>query len=147
MQLIEDDPEALLILFRIAHLQFHELPGLIPFELLLNLTITCVKYETIRLVRPFFWTWRESLVEDSCQPGKEEWLFVAWTLGDVAVYQAIASRLVMSIGFDDTGAMKVYDGDEEYSVGVRLPPGTLGKSHFEWMVYILRRGASKLTLL
>ncbi|KAF2655964.1 hypothetical protein K491DRAFT_715811 [Lophiostoma macrostomum CBS 122681] len=52
----DDDPEAMLIVLRIAHLAFHELPkkrGL-SFESLVNLAIVCDKYDVVGIVRPFW---------------------------------------------------------------------------------------------
>lgn len=86
-----DDPDAFLIILRIAHLQFNELPRLVTFETLLELTITCHKYDTFRLVRPFFPKWLECLAPDCHRAGWEEWLFIAWTFGDVTVSYFIVS--------------------------------------------------------
>ena len=40
----EDDPDALLILLRIAHLRFSDLPDALVYQHLLQLAILCDKY-------------------------------------------------------------------------------------------------------
>ena len=48
----EDDPDALLCILRIAHLQFRKIPETLNFAELLNLAIICDKYDTVAIVRP-----------------------------------------------------------------------------------------------
>lgn len=49
----EDDCEALLILLRIAHLQFHQVPSKLEYSQLLQLAILCDMYDCAKLVRPW----------------------------------------------------------------------------------------------
>jgi hypothetical protein len=51
----DDDVDAMILVLRIAHLRFHELPGerRLSSKALLNLSIVCDKYDLVRLVRPF----------------------------------------------------------------------------------------------
>ena len=48
----EDDPDALLCVLRIAHLQFRKIPGTLNYADLLNVAIICDKYDTVAIVRP-----------------------------------------------------------------------------------------------
>ena len=57
----EDDPDALLCVLRIAHLQFRKLPKTLDYAQLLNLAIICDKYDTVAIIRPV----SSSLTRDS----------------------------------------------------------------------------------
>ena len=48
----DDDPDALLCVLRIAHLQFRKIPKTLNYAELLNLAILCDKYDTVAIVRP-----------------------------------------------------------------------------------------------
>ena len=50
----EDDPDALVIILRIAHLQFEQVPRSIGYSHLLEIAIICDKYDTIKLVGPWY---------------------------------------------------------------------------------------------
>ena len=52
MHFPEDDPDALLCVLRIAHLQFRKVPETLGYVELLNLAIICDKYDTVAIVRP-----------------------------------------------------------------------------------------------
>ena len=62
----------LLLLLRIAHLQFSKVPSTREFEAILNVAILCGKYNCVGLVRPWLPFW---LVYEETQynkPGYEE---------------------------------------------------------------------------
>ena len=52
MDFPEDDPDALLCVLRIAHLQFRKIPETLNYAELLNLASICDKYDTVAIVRP-----------------------------------------------------------------------------------------------
>ena len=62
MDFPEDDPDALLCVLRIAHLQFQKIPETLNYTELLNLAIVCDKYDTVAIVRPV----SSSLTRDFC---------------------------------------------------------------------------------
>lgn len=122
--LLDDDPDMLLILLRISHLQFHELPAMLTFVQLLNLAILCDKYDTVRIVRPWIRQWQEPLEDLALTPGYEEWLFIAWTFGDSVTFKNLAQQLAKScltnqFGHCITPTGKRLDGT--------MPPGIVGK--------------------
>ncbi|KAF2495659.1 hypothetical protein BU16DRAFT_527437 [Lophium mytilinum] len=94
----DDDEEALLVVLRVAHLHFLQLPPAtpMPFHRLLDLAVICDKYDTVKIVRPFITAWSQNLEELSLQNGYEESLFIAWTFGYHSIYKSLASRLVLS---------------------------------------------------
>lgn len=53
----EDNPEALLVLLRIAHLQFSTIPSDLPYVILNNVAILCDKYNCRSLVKPWLKDW------------------------------------------------------------------------------------------
>ena len=53
----DDDGEALLLLLRIAHLQFAEVPVSLDFDKLLQVAILCDMYDCVGLVKPWLSTW------------------------------------------------------------------------------------------
>jgi len=77
----EDDGEALLILLRIAHLQYKEIPATLPYDCLLNLAILVDQYDCIGIIRPWLATWLANEETEWKAPKHESWLFIAWALG------------------------------------------------------------------
>lgn len=128
----EDDQNALLIILRIAHLHFNELPDvLVVYEHLLQLAVLCDKYDTVQLVRPWISKWQAPLQAQAEESGRdgylgyETWLFIAWTFGDKAVFKKISRTLVLTSTFttvDDEPRLINAMGD---LVGDTVPPGSI----------------------
>ena len=125
VQFVEDDPNSLLLILRIAHLQFRKLPKALSFQGMVNMAVLCDKYDTTGLVRPWSEQWEASFKGIKLkEPGREEYLFVAWTFGDLSSYEKIAKRLVYECSCDNKGRY-IAGG---YVLGKNLPPGSLGES-------------------
>ena len=124
VQFVEDDAAALLLILRIAHLQFREVPKVLHFQELVNLAVVCDKYDTAGLARPWIKQWETSLNFSIEEPGCEEYLFFAWTFGDLSSYEKIAKRLIYESTCDSKGQ---YTADGNL-LGMNLPPGSLGRS-------------------
>ena len=122
IRLAEDDPEALLIILRIAHLQFRQLPTALDFKELLRLAIICDKYDVVGLVRPWLSQWEEPLKPSAFEPGHEEWLFIAWTFGDNHTYEFLADQLVSDSTSNEVGQC-FHLGK---LLGDNMPPGSIG---------------------
>lgn len=123
----EDNAAALLLILRIAHLQFQELPEALDLHEMLSLAVVCDKYDTAGLVRPWIKQWEESLKKRSTlveAPGREKYLFFAWTFGDFSSYEKIARSLIYNSTCDNEGQLFA-DGN---LLGKNLPSGALGKS-------------------
>jgi hypothetical protein len=121
----EDDPDALLILLRIAHLQFHEIPKAISFKWLTELAILCDKYDSVRLLQPFIEQWISPWTLLCLEPGYEAWLFIAWSFGCEQIFNLLAASLVLSIELDGEG--RILNSGNELLVD-HMPPGSIGKS-------------------
>ena len=120
----DDDPPALRILLDIAHLNFNQIPKRLDFVTLLKISVLCDKYDTVRLVTPWIRKWTESLKEQVYAPGHEEWLFIAWTFGDVNTYTLLTHDLVL-------GSRASYDGTllgkTGLPIGQYMPPEAIGR--------------------
>ena len=118
----EDDPDALLLVLRIAHLQFKQVPTSLLYNQLLNVAIICDKYDVVGLVRPWYHMWEEPLKLSACKPAHEEWLFIAWTFGDTPTYKSLARSLVLESTINDLGQCFRMGR----LLGDNMPPGAIG---------------------
>ncbi|KAG4438575.1 hypothetical protein IFR05_005950 [Cadophora sp. M221] len=75
----EDNSEALLILLRIAHCDFANVPNTVSYTELLNLAVLCD------------------------QPDYKNWLFIAWVFGRAKIFEDLAVHLVRTICIDEDG--------------------------------------------
>ena len=101
----DDNLDALLIVLRVAHLKFRDLPKSLSFDGLVNLAVVSDKYDTVGIVRPWLPQWLAPWYKESCSPGYEEWLSIAWTFGDFATFQKVTRHLIESCDIDDAGRL------------------------------------------
>ena len=80
-RLLGDDPNALLLVLRIAHLDFKNLPSKLDDQEVWHLADLCDKYDIVKLVRPWITKWMQPMgryVFAKVDPNDHErWLFVA----------------------------------------------------------------------
>ncbi|KAF2497606.1 hypothetical protein BU16DRAFT_616223 [Lophium mytilinum] len=94
----DDDPEAMLMILRIVHLRFRELPeGKLSLAKLLSLAVVCDKYATVGIVRPWLHVWVDIPKKVTSEP---DWLFVAWVFGYTRIFQDVANKLVTYLDTD-----------------------------------------------
>lgn len=125
----DDDVEAILLVLRIAHLRFQDLPkkGALALQSLLNLAVVCDKYDLVHLIRPFLdlngWAlpWYPDL---TASLRHAELLFVAWTFGFNESFEALANDIVLQMTMTVAGVPMV-DGKHFPEA---MPPGLLGNS-------------------
>ncbi|TVY84245.1 hypothetical protein LSUE1_G001355 [Lachnellula suecica] len=125
----EDDGDALLLLFRIAHLQFRKIPRRLSFGLLLNIAVLCDEYDYVTLVQPWVSKWLEgSGLEHESGDGDlhdcEQWLFIACVFGKETEFSNIAQILFEGMTVDASGECRSSTGQV---LSELLPPGILGK--------------------
>jgi hypothetical protein len=127
----DDDVDAMLIVLRIAHLRFRELPAKKPIKLedLLQLAVVCDKYDAVQSVRPFLdlHHWTHDLVPNvetqiNCHPS---WLFIAWTFGYKDTFASLAKHLVSTLALDSDQVVATY-GNPPQAFPDDVPPGLLG---------------------
>ena len=116
---LDDHAEALLILLLAAHLKYPEVPEEISYELLLNICIICDKYDSIEVVRPWLAGWRKPLEHH------EEFLFIAWALGDQKTFERVCRKLVLESSTNDRNECLTASGKILFS---NLPPAVVGQS-------------------
>ena len=100
ISLEDDDPDSLLILLRIAHLQHRQVPKELTFDQIAKLAVICDKYETVTLVRPFLNPWVKPYEGNYLGPGHEKWLFVAWVFGLKEDFIGIANHLTRTVDIE-----------------------------------------------
>ncbi|TVY48572.1 hypothetical protein LCER1_G008236 [Lachnellula cervina] len=97
----DDDGEALLLLLRVAHFKFADIPSKLSFERLLNVAILCDEYDCVNLVRPWLSKWfaYKDVTEDSVAPeeGHEDYLFIAWVFGRQEIFNKLAKKLLLEV--------------------------------------------------
>jgi hypothetical protein len=121
----EDDPDIMLIVLRIIHFKFDDLPQSISFDWLVELAVFCDKYDTVSIVRPFIANWTAPWTKFCLQPGYEHWLFVAWTFGCWEIFNTLAAFLILATGSDvdhDTT-----ESSSDWINSENMPPDIVGK--------------------
>lgn len=128
----DDNGEALLILLRIAHLRFHDIPSTLPYQTLLSVAVLCDQYQCINLVRPWLSCWLVNEVKLSTQFGNENWLFIAWVFGREKVFQALAVHLVRIVK-PIKNCLYVIDhsSNKKLKINEPMPPGIVGKHLYQ----------------
>ena len=101
----DDDLDALLIILRVAHLKFRDLPDSLSFKGLVNLAVVSDKYDTVGVVRRWLPQWLGPWYKESCSPGYEEWLSIVWTTGDNATFRTTTKHLIESCSIDNAGRL------------------------------------------
>ncbi|MCJ1368297.1 hypothetical protein MMC16_007439 [Acarospora aff. strigata] len=99
----EDNGEALLLLLRIAHLQFSKVPSTLTFESLLDVAILYDKYDCVGLVGPWLSLWLSNEETQSKEQGYEEWLFIAWVFGREKTFKELATKLTHEVKINAKG--------------------------------------------
>ena len=124
----EDDADALLLLLRIAHLDFISVKKRLSIAELYNLAILCDKYDCVHLIKPWVDEWSLWAARGARnQAGGEllsKRLFIAWSFGRIADFRTSASVLLMQSGTDKNGQLLDLGGEVIPEV---MPPGVIGQ--------------------
>lgn len=120
----EDDPDSLRIVLDIVHFQFHRIPDSLTYMQLLELSILCDKYDTARLILPWFQShWKSSFSKYAQNHGKECSLLIAWVFLDDVTFSKLATSLVTT---------SLLDTEEKFDIAHRqildtyMPLGMMG---------------------
>lgn len=125
LDLEDDDPLGLDIIFNIAHLRFNEVPVKLTFDQLLALSILTDKYQATLIVRPWIKAWIAELECLESQPSHHKFLCIAWEFGLLKQFGKIAEQLVINAKINKTG---VFVDEDDYLETVPMPPGIVGRS-------------------
>lgn len=120
----EDDGEALLLLLRIAHLQFNKVPSNMEPAAILNVAILCDQYDCVGIVKPWLPLWLVNVAIQINEPGYEKWLFVAWVFGREKLFHSVATKLLREMKTNDEGKSLNSNGEVLPSP---MPPYIIGK--------------------
>jgi hypothetical protein len=90
----EDYPDAMLLVLRVAHLQFQLLPKTINNDLLYQLAIVCDKYDCVELLQQWLELWTKHLKIGSINHGGIP--FICWTFGLEDTFSRAMRRLTIS---------------------------------------------------
>lgn len=119
----DDDAETLLMLFRICHLRFSEIPQKVGLDQLLKTAVLCNKYDIIALVRPWASNWQELLLPQANKDNEEKWLSISWTFRDNEIFRRVVARLVLESEGPGIGK---FEGSGKGNLGVNAPPAPPG---------------------
>jgi hypothetical protein len=125
LNFVEDDGDALLILLRIAHSQFTEIPIELSHDHLLNLATLVDKYDCIGIIRPWLATWLANEETEWQAPGHECWLFIAWAFGRNKIFKSLALKMVKEIVVSEDGVTFTSSGEP---ISQPMPDGIIGNS-------------------
>ncbi|CAI6260075.1 unnamed protein product [Periconia digitata] len=105
----DDDVEAMLLVLRIAHLKFKDLPGkqALPLGQLLQLTLVTEKYDVVHIVRPFLEMFEWASIDKYVEHRSPFWLLVTWTFGYSESFAAFAIALIRLIEITEGGSIEV----------------------------------------
>lgn len=120
----EDNARALQIVLYITHLKFHSIPATLNFTQLLNLAIICDKYDTARLILPWFHKWEKDFRESAVQPGYEQSLLIAWVFRDLETFKRVVAELVWTVCVNSEG--DCFERQGLTPLGEHMPPGIIG---------------------
>ena len=130
---LHDHAEALLFLLLAAHLKYAEIPEEVTFKLLLDICIVCDKYDSIEIVHPWLSKWRKPLEHLVEKNGYEEFLFIAWALGDQKTFERICLKLVLESSTNDRNECLNASGEIQSN---NLPPAVVGQSCYPHPIII-----------
>jgi hypothetical protein len=125
LDLTEDDADSVLVLLRIAHLQFHKIPSKLPYRSLLEIVTLCDYYNCIRLVQPWRPLWLIDAAAEAHKPGQEGWLTIAWAFDEQTIFNDLARNLAREVAINDKQECETKEGR---LLALSLPIGIVGKS-------------------
>jgi len=119
----EDDPAALYILLRIAHLDFSSVSKKLKAKELWEVAVLCDQYDCVHLVSMFLPRWLSDAETKSKQSDCERWLFIAWAFGRTEIFQALAQKMLTSVSLSMEGDIVGFGGK---AIDFPMPLGITG---------------------
>lgn len=99
MTLYDDDPDTLLSVLNILHFSTSNIPiTSINFGQLRSFAVLCDKYDCIHVLNPYSKVWLDEWAPVACEPGYEDWLFIAKVFGDGRNVKELERLLVEEAG-------------------------------------------------
>jgi hypothetical protein len=85
----------MLVLMRIGHSRFAEVPTALEFKQLLELARICNRYDTNQLIYPYIHSWISPHQPKILQQGYEQWLYIAYQFGLEDDYSKLSKYLAI----------------------------------------------------
>lgn len=141
----DDDPDILILLLQIAHLNFGVANLDLKRDKIVMLAQTCDKYDLGHLVRPFVKTMIERPNE---KIGRERRLFIFRTVGMQKAYEQLYEEIIRKVRHDENGGYYHSGGVETHELGESglLPLHVIGKLR-EQIAYMIIVGYTTRRLL
>lgn len=119
-----ENGEALILLLRIAHLHYSDIPKTLAYKTLLDVAVLCDRYNCVELVQPWLPRWLSD-EEKSCKEAEHEnWLFIAWVFGRDKVFSDLTANMVREATTNKKGKYLKFSGAK---VSWPMPPKILSK--------------------
>ncbi|TVY49041.1 hypothetical protein LOCC1_G001343 [Lachnellula occidentalis] len=95
----DDNGEALLLLLRVAHLKFADVPSKLSYEQFLNVAILCDEYDCVNLVKPWLSKWfaYKHGAENYGAYQEGDYLFIAWVFGRQKTFNDLAKMMLLDV--------------------------------------------------
>lgn len=135
LDLPNDNPDVMIQIMYIAHLQFDKVAPSLTFPQLVDLALASQRYETSKILIPFLSRWTAQYRGEYLQPGREEWLFVAYQFGFEEDFRRLARHLVFNCRINDHGHLI---GTSGRPLEGAFPKGTICKL-FPYSQHLPRR--------
>ena len=120
----EDDVHSIFIVLLASHVRFQEIPKLISFKQLVSLCEVCDKYDCISVLQPWLPGWLALYKHSVTEPGWEEWSFIAWVVGDEAIFKKATDWIILTSCKFSTGGWR---NELSESLEGRLPSTIAGE--------------------
>ncbi|RYP43433.1 hypothetical protein DL768_009921 [Monosporascus sp. mg162] len=138
VELLEEDPEAMLIILNIIHNRYGDVPrgeNAMPIHSLYRLTVLTDKYGLTSLLQPWAQTWTKGLKDKL--PGNtkvaagessltlnslERLLWIAWELGYEQLFRGVYGYLVLNTIVEDGYLIEENFNTKLFSSGISKPP-------------------------
>jgi hypothetical protein len=132
----EDDPEALILLCKVTHLQIDDVPDQVSFDKLADFAIVCDKYRCTTAVRPWSKVQIAQLLPKPNAPLFAKLIFITYVLDLPAEFEQVSLRMIR-----DRGSNFAYH-DATHGTDF-MPLIMIGKCH--WIMKSVRKISNTLT--
>ena len=120
----DDNIEAVFLVLLMSHLRFQHIPGTLGFKQMVNLCMVCDKYDCVSILRPWLSRWISPLLAHVNQVGYEDWVVIAWVVGDTETFKRVTDQLILTCKTNDSNQCLNSSGA---IFDPALPPGFAGK--------------------
>jgi len=104
LSLPDDDPQALVVILRVIHLQYDWVPPSLDENQLYKVAITCDKYDMRQSLEVWLAKWVSPLVESPDYPvSGDKWLFIAYAFARKDLFSRLTKDLILQCQTGEDG--------------------------------------------